>query len=119
MRDRPRAPNLSHDGSIGGPEPAFTMLAVTADPVLDRRRRIAGLVSLGQRAGYALFGLAIALFVVGLVSGFGGLVSTAIVACIVVGSIVLAPAIVFGYAVRAAEREDREQGRPTMDSRED
>jgi hypothetical protein len=30
----------------------------------------------------------------------------------VVGSIVLAPAIVFGYAVKAAERDDREQGRP-------
>jgi hypothetical protein len=28
-----------------------------------------------------------------------------------VGSIVLAPAIVAGYAVKAAEREEREQGR--------
>ena len=31
--------------------------------------------------------------------------------CLVVGSLVLAPAIVFGYAVKAAEREDRERGR--------
>jgi hypothetical protein len=29
----------------------------------------------------------------------------------VLGSLVLAPAIVLGYAVRAAERDDREQGR--------
>lgn len=94
------------------------MSVVTADPVLDRRRRIARLVKLGQRSGYSLFGLAMALFVVGLVAGFGGFVGTAIVTCIVVGSIVLAPAIVFGYAVGAAEREDREQGRPTMDSQE-
>jgi len=85
------------------------------DPVLERRRRIAGLVRVGQRAGYGLFGLAIALFLVGLFAGFGGAVGGGIVAAIVVGSIVLAPAIVFGYAVRAAEREDREQGRPTLD----
>jgi hypothetical protein len=84
------------------------------DPVLERRRRIAGLVRLGQRVGYGLFGLAIVVFVVGLVVGFGGAVTPGIVASIVVGSIVLAPAIVFGYAVKAAEREDREQGRATL-----
>lgn len=85
------------------------------DPVLDRRRRIARLVKIGQRLGYALFGLAIALFAVGLVVGFGGAVTSGIVTAIVVGSLVLAPAIVFGYAVKAAEREDRQHGRPTLD----
>jgi hypothetical protein len=64
--------------------------------------------------GYGLFGLAIALFVVGLVVGFGGAVTPGIVASIVVGSTVLAPAIVFGYAVKAAEREDRAEGRTTL-----
>jgi hypothetical protein len=87
---------------------------VPVDPVLERRRRIAGLVRLGQRVGYALFGTALVLFFVGLVVGFGGGVSTLIVAAIVTGSLVLAPAIVFGYAVKAAEREDRDEGRPTM-----
>ena len=33
-----------------------------------------------------------------------------ITVCLVVGSILLAPAIVLGYAVKAAEREDRERG---------
>lgn len=84
------------------------------DPVLATRRRIAGLVALGQRAGYSLFGVAVVLFVVGLVAGFGGAVTGGILAAIVVGSLVLAPAIVFGYAVRAAERDDREHGRPTL-----
>lgn len=79
--------------------------------MLERRRRISGLVRVGQRAGYGLFGVAIALFAVGFVAGFGGVVGGGIVAALVVGSIVLAPAIVFGYAVRAAEREDRDQGR--------
>lgn len=85
------------------------------DPVLERRRRIAGLVRAGLRVGYGLFGVAIVLFGIGLVVGFGGAVTPGIVASIVVGSIVLAPAIVFGYAVKAAERDDREHGRTTLD----
>ena len=70
--------------------------------MLERRRRIARLVAVGQRTGYSLFGLAIVLFLVGLAVGFGDLSSPIVVAAIVVGSIVLAPAIVFGYAVKAA-----------------
>ena len=42
--------------------------------------------------------------------GFDGWVGPTIVGCLVAGSLVLAPAIVFGYAVKAAEREDRERG---------
>lgn len=72
-------------------------------------------MALGQRLGYGLFGLAIVSFVAGLVLGFGTFGPMAI-GLIVAGSVVLAPAIVFGYAVRAADREDREAGRPTMDS---
>jgi hypothetical protein len=81
------------------------------DPVLARRARIAKLCELGQRIGYSLFGLAIVLFMVGFIGGYSDLLVTAIVASLGVGSLVLAPAIVFGYAVKAAEREDRELGR--------
>jgi membrane-bound ClpP family serine protease len=80
------------------------------DPVRAKRARIARLVAGGQRIGYALFLAAIILFVVGFVAGFDGLVGSGIIACLVVGSLVLAPAIVFGYAVKAAERDDRERG---------
>lgn len=80
------------------------------DPVRARRAAIARLVRAGGRLGYGLFGAAIVLFVVGFFSGFDGLVGSAVLGCIVVGSLVLAPAIVFGYAVKAAEREDRERG---------
>jgi nitrate/nitrite transporter NarK len=80
------------------------------DPVRERRARIAKLVALGQRAGYGLFGVAVVAFVVGFAVGFSGAFVALVVACILVGSIVLAPAIVFGYAVKAAEREDRERG---------
>jgi hypothetical protein len=78
--------------------------------VLVRRRQIARAADLGQRVGYLLFGLAVVVFVVGFATGFPGPVVTIVVAALVVGSIVLAPAIVAGYAVKAAEREEREQG---------
>lgn len=80
------------------------------DPVLARRARIARLVEVGQRVGYGLFALALVLFVIGAAAGFTSVLTTAIVACLLVGSAVLAPAIVFGYAVKAAEREDRDAG---------
>jgi hypothetical protein len=89
-------------GANGGPE---------NDPVLARRARIAKLTELGQRVGYGLFGLAIVLFIVGFVGGYSDLLVAVIVGSLGVGSAVLAPAIVFGYAVKAAEREDRELGR--------
>lgn len=78
-----------------------------ADPVLERRRRIARLVEVGQRIGYGLFALAIVLFVVGIAAGFTDALTGVIIASMLVGSVVLAPAIVFGYAVKAAEREER------------
>ena len=99
------------DAPLSGPVREHS--AVADDPVLERRRRISTLVDLGQRVGYAAFGLAMVAFLVGLVTDFGT-VSGVIVALIVVGSIVLAPAIVFGYAVKAAERSDREEGRRTL-----
>ncbi len=83
------------------------MTSPTDDPVLARRARIARAVSLGQSAGYALFALATILFFVGLFAGYTTALANAVVVCLVVGSLVLAPAIVFGYAVKAAEREER------------
>lgn len=81
------------------------------DPIRERRARIARLVEIGQRLGYGLFGVAIVGFVVGFATGFDGASVTIVVASLLAGSAVLAPAIVFGYAVKAAEREDREMGR--------
>lgn len=83
----------------------------TDGAVLAKRARIAQLVSLGQRVGYGLFLVAIVGFAIGFVTEFNEGLVTVIVVSLVVGSIVLAPAIVFGYAVKAAERDDREQGR--------
>jgi len=82
----------------------------SADPVLARRARIARLVELGKRVGYGLFGVAIVAFVAGFFAGFDGIVRTLVVQGIVIGSIVLAPAIVFGYGIKAAERDERQRG---------
>ena len=62
---------------------------------------------LGKRVGYGLFALAVVLFVVGMVAGFTSALTSGIVASLLIGSLVLAPAIVFGYTVKAADREDR------------
>lgn len=84
--------------------------ATSPDPVLERRARIAKLVSLGKRIGYGLFGVAVGAFLFGFFAGYGGAAGSIVVGAIVVGSLVLAPAIVFGYGVKAAERDDRARG---------
>ena len=84
------------------------MVAVAiADPVLDRRSAIARWVGLGKRVGYGLYLVAIVLFGVGFAGTYTSTITTVIVLSLVVGSIILAPAIVFGYGVKAAEREER------------
>jgi hypothetical protein len=84
---------------------------VNDDPVRASRARFARAATVGQRAGYAAFGVAVVAFVVGAATEFTGAVVAIVIGALLAGSIVLAPAIVLGYAVRAAEREDREQGR--------
>jgi hypothetical protein len=83
----------------------------TDDPVLARRHRISRMADLGQRIGYGLYGVAIVAFFVAFFTDFRPGWVTVIVASMLIGSAFLAPAIVAGYAVKAAEREDREQGR--------
>lgn len=80
------------------------------DPVRERRRRVARWTQLANRLGYLCFGVAIVTFVVGFVVSFNATVSAIVVTSMIVGSVLLAPAIVLGYAVKAAERDDRERG---------
>ena len=92
------------------PTPGDDRPSTSDDPVLVRRRQMARGAELAQRAGYALFAVAVVLFVAGFVAGFTGAVVTAILVALGAGSLLLAPAIVVGYAVKAADREDRERG---------
>lgn len=83
----------------------------TDDPVRARRAQVARAATLAQRIGYALFGVAVVAFFIGFFAGFTGTIVTIIVATMAVGSVLLAPAIVASYAVKAAERDDLEHGR--------
>lgn len=80
------------------------------DPVRARRQQVARWTRLANRVGYLLFAIAIATFVVGFIVSFNGAVSAIVITSMIIGSVLLAPAIVLGYAVKAAERDDRERG---------
>ena len=81
------------------------------DPVRARRARVARWTLLANRIGYLCFAVAVAVFVVGFALGFRGALVAVVVVSLVVGSLLLAPSIVLGYAIKAAERDDREHGR--------
>ena len=76
--------------------------------MLAKRRRIGRLTKAGQRVGYTLYLVATVGFFVGLFTGYASWLVTVIIASLLVGSVVLAPAIVFSYAVKAAYRADRD-----------
>lgn len=80
------------------------------DPVRIRRQRIAHWTLLANRIGYLFYAVAIALFVMAFAFGFKGVLVTLITIFLIAGSILLAPAIILGYAIKAAERDDRERG---------
>ncbi|MEI7593323.1 MAG: hypothetical protein WCK41_08910 [Actinomycetes bacterium] len=84
---------------------------VSIDLVRARRKTFERFSSIGRRCGYALFGIAIVFFAIGFATGFPQRVGFTIEFCLLLGSILLAPSLVVGYAVKAAEREDRENGR--------
>ena len=81
--------------------------APSTDPVLVRRARIARAVVDRPAARLPLFLVATVAFFFGLATEYTPGLVRVIVGCLLVGSAVLAPAIVFGYAVKAAEREDQ------------
>lgn len=80
------------------------------DPVRAKRAQVAKWTLLANRIGYLFFALAIAAFVMAFAMGFKGPLVTLVTVSLVIGSVLLAPSIVLGYAVKAAEREDRERG---------
>ncbi|MEM9033623.1 MAG: hypothetical protein AAGA99_01075 [Actinomycetota bacterium] len=81
------------------------------DPVREQRARIDRWASLGRRVGLLLYAVATVIVLVGVLTSFGSALATIVTALLIIGSVVLAPSILLGYAVRAAERDDREHGR--------
>jgi hypothetical protein len=86
-------------------------MVVVTDPILVKRALYARLANLGQRIGYLLLLVAIVAFVAGFATDFPQVAVTISIAGLIGACVVLPPAIVAGYAVKAAEREDRKTGR--------
>jgi hypothetical protein len=81
-----------------------------ADPVRARRATIARWSLLANRVGYLFVALAVALFFIAFAVGFSSTMATLVLASLIIGCALLAPSIIIGYAVKAAERDDRERG---------
>lgn len=88
----------------GNPSPSLPV-----DPVRERRAQVAKYTLLANRVGYLLYAATIACFVFAFALGFNSTMVGIMTFGLVAGSILLAPSIVLGYAVKAAEREDRER----------
>ena len=80
------------------------------DPVVERRARIARYVKIAQRIGYLLLAVAIVAFVISFATDFPNWSVTLTIVSLILAIVILPLPIVFGYGVRAAEREER-QGR--------
>ena len=80
------------------------------DPVLVRRAQLERLANLGQRVGYLFLLVAVVAFFAGLATSYA-IWGTVVLAAMALCTVTLAPAIVLGYAVKAAAREDRDAGR--------
>jgi hypothetical protein len=79
------------------------------DPVLVRREQVRRLVRIGKTVGYSLFLVAIVTFVIARMDDPRPIYTSILAWTMGIGSLLLAPAIVFGYAIGAAEREDRQR----------
>ena len=80
------------------------------DPVMIRRRLNAALVKVGKRIGFSALLFAVVVFFVGLATDFPTWTVDVIVVALIVSIVVLPAPIVFGYGIRAAEREERGGG---------
>ncbi len=91
-------------------EAASRATARAADPVLIKRAKIAKWTLLANRVGYLFVALSMALFVMAFAFSFNSVMATLVIITLVIGCALLMPSIILGYAVKAANREDRENG---------
>ena len=80
------------------------------DPVRVKRAKVARWTLLANRVGYLFVAAALAVFVMAFVFNFNAALATTVIVLFIIGCALLAPSIILGYAVKAAERDDRERG---------
>lgn len=78
------------------------------DPILAKRERVRFIVNTALRAGSACYIVTIIVFAIAVATSFSGPLTATMTAALIAGSILLAPAMVFHYALKAADRADRE-----------
>ncbi len=93
----PPAEDTTHEGTAN--EDA-------TDPILERRAQFSRGADLGKRLGYTAFLVAMIAFFIGIFTGFNDTWGWIVIASLLIGSLFLLPAIIVGYAVKAADRED-------------
>lgn len=84
---------------------------VAPDPVRERRAQVAKWVLIANRVGYLCWGVALAVFFIGFGVGFHAGIAVTVIGTLIAGAVLLAPSIILGYAVKAAEKDDRLNGR--------
>lgn len=84
------------------------------DPVEERRALIGQRASQVRRIGYGLWGIAVVIFFFAFATDFTPGRAQTIVALLIIGSILLLPAIILGYGVKAADRDEARARRVTQ-----
>ena len=82
--------------------------AIDDDPVRRRREQVRRWTTAASRLGYALLAVAVVAFFVALATDFTSAMATIVIGTLIAGSVLLVPAIVLGYAIKAADRADRD-----------
>jgi hypothetical protein len=81
------------------------------DPVLARRAQFARWSAAGLRVGYLCLAVAMVSFIVGFAADFPQAAVDISILGLIGACVALPPSMIIGYAVKAAEREDRQSGR--------
>ena len=80
------------------------------DPILVKRLAISQWAKRASRLGYSFFGISMIAVIWGLIVDFTPNTSRVASTCLIAGCVVLAPAILVQYSVKAADRDDKERG---------
>ena len=83
---------------------------IISDPILVKRALISNWAKRASRLGYSLFGVSIVAVIWGSTVDFTPGVSRIASAGLIAVCVVLAPAILVQYSVKAAVRDERERG---------
>ncbi len=105
----PTDPTSASDAAAPA-DPTGTSAPVVVDSVRARRAAVAKWNTIATRVGYALYLVAVVMFFIAIATDFTQGKVTVITTSMIIGSFLLAPAIVVGYAVKAAEKDDVARG---------